>query len=254
MHFDKFLKDMAPLASMVLANAARGYSEKAGFKASGKEAASLADLDLSGDAPHAVNLVGPDIVIITKGDEFTITLECDPDSRDQIRFMLEDGILSILRDGSNPVAQHPATINVTIPKTRKLILAGSGSIRSVGLAKKAEITIAGSGQVQTSKLKLDRLEVSILGTGTYHGSGVVQKLRVTLAGSGDADMAALKTEEAKISIIGSGNAILDSDGEVHAKIMGSGNVTVRGNARCKVKSFGSGTLVCEQRAETGKSG
>ena len=107
--------------------------------------------------------------------------------------------------------------------------------------------------MQTSKLKLDRLEISILGTGTYHGSGVVQKLRLTLAGSGDADMAALKTEEAKISIIGSGNAILDSDGEVHAKIMGSGNVTVRGNARCKVKSFGSGTLVCE-RGETGKSG
>ena len=216
------------------------------FSAHGKEGASLSDLDLAGKLPDTINLLGPDTVRITAGDAFSAALEGDKDAKDAMRFMLEGGELTILRQSDGGCANGRATVNLTMPAPSHLILAGSGAIVCDALAKDAEVTIAGSGGVKTGGIDIEALEVRMIGSGSYRASGKVGRLDLSIAGSGDAKMTKLKVDEAEISIAGSGNVEFRSDGKVNAKIMGSGNVTVRGSARCRIKSFGSGQLTCKR--------
>lgn len=227
MGFEKFLKTLGPVAMMAIAAGAAGRDRGEKFRWNGKEGVKLADLDLSGDMPRDVNLVGPDIVRITRGDDFTIALEGSDEAKDRMRFHYEKGTLSILREGLTGNGSSPATITVTMPAPRKLVLAGSGTIEAEDIA-------------------VDSLDIHIAGSGTCRASGRAEELEVTIAGSGDAELALLMVEEAEITIMGSGDVTFASDGKVDAKIMGSGNITVRGSARCKVKSLGSGTLICER--------
>ena len=61
------------------------------------EGVPLAELDMSGDAPTGVVLAGPDTVLISTGDEFTIDVEGSSEASDRMRFALEDGSLVIHR-------------------------------------------------------------------------------------------------------------------------------------------------------------
>jgi hypothetical protein len=100
-------------------------------------------------------------------------------------------------------------------------MAGSGKITATALARDAEVTIAGSGDIDTPQVNADSLDISIGGSGTYRGAGHAADLEVNIAGSGSAEMAALKADKADISILGSGDAQFASDGTVKASMMGS---------------------------------
>lgn len=247
MRFDKFIKSVAPAIAMAMAAGAKGC-DSAKFSFNGKEGVKLADLDLSGDAPDGVNLMGADIVRIVEGEDFSIALEGDDDAKERMRFVCEDDTLFVLRDRSEDwgASDRKATVTITMPAPRRLVLGGSGKLFSETLAKEAEITIAGSGRIETRGIDVDTLEVSIAGSGRYRANGRAGKLDLSIAGSGDGDLKGLKVGKADVSIAGSGDAVFESDGKVNASIMGSGNVTVRGSATCRVKSFGSGSLTCER--------
>lgn len=132
-----------------------------------------------------------------------------------------------------------------MPPPDSLTAAGSGRIRAETLARDAEITVAGSGDVETRNVAADRLKVTIAGVGTFRAGGTVAKLDLNIAGSGNAPLDSLKADNARIRIAGSGRSSFASDGQVSANIIGSGEVKVRGRATCTVNSTGTGRLVCE---------
>ncbi|WP_338467314.1 head GIN domain-containing protein [Novosphingobium sp. ZN18A2] len=210
----------------------------------------LSQLDLSGKAPGEVALLGPDAVNITEGKKLAIDVTGDDDAKNRLRFKIDDGTLSIAREkGFFSNSEGVATINLTMPAPRKLVMAGSGKVTAAAMkGEKASIVIAGSGKVSVAKIKADRLKVDVAGSGSVNGSGNVKTLKMTIAGSGDADLSGLSAESADVNIAGSGDARFASDGDVSAKIMGSGEVRVAGRATCTVKSMGSGKLVCENGA------
>lgn len=247
MRFGKIVRTLGPVVAMAMAVGASGC-KGARFHAD-EEGVPLAELDLSGDAPDSVNLVGPDIVRITEGDNFTIALEGDDEAKDRMRFVFKDHAISIMREDESWDDTGKATVTITMPGPRSIVIAGSGTLYSFGLAADSEVTIAGSGTAETMDIDVERLEVNIAGSGTYRAAGTAGKLELNIAGSGEGELAGLKVGDAEINIAGSGDATFSSDGNVKANIMGSGDVTVRGEAKCRVSSFGSGTLTCE-RGET----
>ncbi|WP_336979175.1 head GIN domain-containing protein [Altererythrobacter fulvus] len=247
MRLNKFLKSVGPVIAMAMAAGVAGC-DGAKFSVNGTKGVPLAELDLSGKAPEEIALLGPDIVRITPGEDFTIALEGDTQAKERMRFLLQDGRLSVMRDASMMQDNNRATVTVTMPAPKRLVLAGSGNIFAEHLARTSEVTIVGSGMIETLGIDVDSLEAEIAGSGSYRASGVAKVLDLSIAGSGDADLAELKVANAEISIAGSGDASFASDGTVKAKIMGSGNVTVRGSATCKVQSLGSGSLRCERGA------
>lgn len=215
----------------------------------------LPELDMDGAAPTKLVLAGPDNVVVTEGDQLAITVSGDQAAIDALRFNLEDGTLGIMRDKSWK-GRGTATVAVTMPAAREIVLAGSGDIKASAMVDDAEVNIAGSGSVAIDRVDSRSLEVNVMGAGTLTAAGEADRLDFNVAGSGALRARALKVERAEINIAGSGGGEFASDGKVEARIAGSGDVIVYGRADCSVTAMGSGTVRCRpadgaQAASTG---
>jgi hypothetical protein len=253
MGFKHVLKAVAPVVALAIAGGLSGC-DKANFNFNGEEGKELADLDLSGDAPSEVSLMGPDTVDIRDGEKLAIQVEGSDEARERMRFVLKDGSLGILRQNGNWGDSEVANVIVTMPAPAKLNLAGSGKMSAASVSDQPEVNVAGSGILTLASVNARKIEVNIAGSGTLKAAGSADKLELNVMGSGTADMGTLKAGSANINVAGSGKATFASDGDVNANIVGSGDVTVRGRARCKVHTVGSGSLVCESGTEeTGKA-
>ena len=248
MGFKHMLKAIAPVVALAIAGSLAGCGDS-DVKLNGKEGVPLSELDLSGEAPSEVVLLGPDKVDIRDGEKLAIEVEGADEARERMRFVLDDGSLGILRDKSHWNDSGTATVIVTMPAAAKLTLAGSGEMRAASVSDRPEINVLGSGKLDLPSVAAARLEVNLAGSGTLTAAGSADSLELNVMGSGNARMDALKAAKASVNVAGSGNATFASDGDVDANIMGSGNVTVRGRAKCKVKTMGSGHLVCEDGGE-----
>lgn len=223
-----------------------GACDGATFEVGGMKGVPLAQLDLSQKAPDEITLLGPDNVHVVQGEKLAITVSGKDDAKDRLRFVLKDGKLSIGREGWKIGGSDDlATVEVTVPAARRLVMAGSGTMRADVLQGDAtSVSIAGSGDIAVPAIDTQELKVEVIGSGDLKAGGKTKSLKISIAGSGAADLAALSAEEAKVEIAGSGDARFASDGQVKADIMGSGSVTVKGRAQCKVNAMGSGTLTC----------
>jgi hypothetical protein len=243
------IKDIArTLAGIAVAALALLLSacEGATIEMEGMKGMRLAELDLTAKAPEEITLLGPDTVHVIEGDTLAIKVDGEQDAKDRLRFVLKDGKLAIGREGWKIGVNDLATIEVTVPSVRRLVMAGSGTIRADTLRGDAtSVSIAGSGDIDVPAIDTKELKVDVIGSGDLKASGKARSLKVSIAGSGTADLAGLSAEEARIDVAGSGDTSFASDGQVTANIVGSGTVRVKGRAQCKVTTMGSGSLVCE---------
>jgi len=250
MWLERMVRAVGPVIGLAIAaraaNCGAGRFEFNGERFDSSQNVKLAELDLSEDPPQEVQLLGPDRVQIRIGETFAVEVEGDNEARDALRFLRGSKALSIMREPGGWNSSGQAIVTITIPVLSKVSVAGSGDILASGLADDAAVVIAGSGQVEASALRVQRLAVTIAGSGNFIASGTAAKLALNVAGSGMAAMDGLKVEQARIEIAGSGDSRFACDGEVLARILGSGSVTVRGSAKCSVRSLGSGRLVCER--------
>lgn len=253
----KIFKGIAPIAALAFGATLTGC-DGVNIRIGDEEGVPLSELDMSGEAPTAVAMLGPDTVIITEGKVLDIDVEGDQAVVDAIRFSLDDDTLGVMRDNDFRNEKGRAIIRVTMPAPRELSMAGSGRIEAASMAGDAEVNMAGSGAIALDNISAKALEVNMAGSGTISGSGNTERLELNILGSGEVKMDGLTTGEAEISIAGSGRAAFASDGKVEANIAGSGTVRVIGRATCEVHAMGSGKVICETgnaQADTGaKSG
>lgn len=242
MKLHKIFKGLAPIAALAGAALVSGC-DGVNIQIGDKEGVPLADLDLAGKAPTELVLASPDEVIVTEGDTLDIAVSGDDEVVDSLRFSLDDDTLGIHRE-KNWKGNGIATVRVTMPSLRAIVLAGSGTVQAASMRGKAEVTVAGSGSVKVTDMAAERLDATIAGSGDLEASGTADSLDLTIAGSGEARMAGLTVERADVSVAGSGDAEFASDGKVEANIVGSGDITVNGRANCTVSAMGSGKLNC----------
>ncbi|MGB3166295.1 MAG: head GIN domain-containing protein [Alteraurantiacibacter sp.] len=244
MRFEKLLKAVGPFVAMAAATALTGC-DGMDVKFNGEDGVPLSDLDITGTPPTGVALGGPDIVIVTTGDDFAIDVDGTDEAADRMRFALADGMLGIGRARGNSGKGDVATINITLPAVSSIAIGGSGRIKADRLHGEADIAVGGSGRAEVASVESDRLDVVIGGSGSATARGRVERLDISIGGSGIADLAQLYAENAEVSIGGSGSARFASNGRVNANIGGSGDVRVRGTAECTQSTVGSGRLICE---------
>jgi hypothetical protein len=176
MGFKHVLKAVAPVVALAIAGSLAGC-DKANVNFNGEEGKELADLDLSGEAPSEVNLLGPDTVDIRDGEKLAIQVEGSAEAKERMRFVLKDGSLGILRRNGTWGDNQTATVIVTMPAPAKLNVAGSGDAT---FASDGDVNanIMGSGDV-TVKGRA-RCKVHTIGSGSL----------VCESGSAEADKAA----------------------------------------------------------------
>lgn len=196
---------------------------------------------------EGLTLAGPDNVIFTTSDSFSIRAEGDSDAVGRLRYKITNGQIKIGREnrGSSWGDSGKATVYVSAPLLKSAKLAGSGDLDIDAMTTEAtKLSIAGSGDIKVAKLETASLSSKIAGSGNLNLAGSADSLDVSIAGSGDISGKDLTADTAKISIAGSGNVEFSSDGSVNAKVMGSGDVRVHGDAKCKSKAMGSGDITC----------
>lgn len=230
-------------AAVALALAASACGSNMHISIGDDEGVPLADLDMSGEAPTKLALASPDKVVIVQGDRLDIKVSGDAEAIEALRFNLEEGRLGIMRERDSKI-DGKATVAVTMPAARELMLAGSGNIEAPSMVDRAEVNIAGSGNVAVAKVSAERLDVNVMGSGTLSAAGTAERLDFNVAGSGKLAARGLKVERAEVNIAGSGGGEFASDGRVNAHVAGSGDVTVYGRADCKITALGSGKLRC----------
>lgn len=249
----KILKGFAPVAALAIGALATSGCDGVNISINGDKGVPLAELDTSGAPPTSLVLAGPDTVVVTDGENLKIDVEGDAEAVETLRFTLDDETLGVMRDKDSRGIDGRATVRVTMPSPKSIMLAGSGGIAAQSLAGKADVTIAGSGRVDVAHITADSLDVNVMGSGTFTAAGTAESLDLNVAGSGSSDMSGLKVERADINIAGSGDGSFASDGKVEANIMGSGTINVIGRATCSVHAMGSGKLRCTagETKETG---
>lgn len=196
---------------------------------------------------EGVTLAGPDNVVFTTGDGYSIRAEGDADVIKELRYKISGDQIKIGREskGLSWKDGGKATVYVSAPSLRSVKLAGSGDMEVDQMtAESTKLSIAGSGNINVAKIKTVSLDSKIAGSGTLSVAGTATEVDVSVAGSGDMNGKNLKTDNASISIAGSGDVELSSDGSVSAKVMGSGDIRVHGDAKCKSRAMGSGDITC----------
>jgi len=245
MRVSGMFRKFRPIAVLAVAVGLSGC-DRVEVNFNGEDGVPLAALDLSGDPPDSLALAGPDDVVVTTGDEFTIAVEGSDAATERMRFVLSDGTLAITRTDSRSNDNESATVNITMPAPSEIAVLGSGRVTADTMSSDSEIRIAGSGAANISEIDSDQLEIEIAGSGRAVVAGSTERLEIDILGSGTADLAGLQADQAEVNIAGSGDVSFASDGTVEASIAGSGDVRVRGSASCTLDSTGSGRLICEE--------
>lgn len=231
---------LAAFTALAAATALAGC-DGADVEINGQKGVPLSEIELAGPPPSEVFLASGDTVILTEGDTFAIKVEGA--GTDTLRFVRDKELIGITREeGWN--GDSKATIRITMPAPKELVIGGSGTIQAPALASEADINIGGSGTVEFGKFEGQTLGINIGGSGKVTGSGTAKELEILIGGSGDVVMPGLKADQAEVTIGGRGDVAFASDGTVEANIGGSGDVRVAGNAKCTINAMGSGTLTC----------
>ncbi len=231
---------LAPAALIALAIPLAGC-DGADIEINGQKGVPLSDIEIAGAPPSKVFLASGDTVILTEGDTFAIKVEGS--GTEGLRFVRDSELIGITRE-EGWKGETNATIRITMPAPKEVVIGGSGTVKAQGLASEADINIGGSGLVEFGSIAAQRLGINIGGSGTVRGAGTTKELEVLIGGSGEVELAGLKADTAEVTIGGAGDIAFASDGTVEANIMGAGDVTVTGTAKCTVNAVGSGALNC----------
>src|SRR3569832_1165956 len=139
MGFKHVLKAVAPVVALAIAGGLAGC-DNADVRVNGKEGVPLVELDLSGEAPCEVTLLGPDTVDIRDGEKLSIEVEGSDEAKERMRFVLDNGSLGILRKHSDWSGGGTATVIGTVPAPAKLTVAGSGKMTADSVSDRPEAT------------------------------------------------------------------------------------------------------------------
>ncbi len=141
---------------------------------------------------------------------------------------------------SNGTAQF--TVNAAA--LRAAAIAGSGGITVDKVNGDFEGEISGSGDMRLPAVTGGRIVFGVAGSGEVHAAGKADSVEISIAGSGDVDTRELAARTADVSIAGSGNVAANASETAEVSIMGSGDVDLTGGAKCTVSKAGSGNVHC----------
>ena len=135
-------------------------------------------------------------------------------------------------------------VYVTVPKLTKIVVDGSGSIKSENSFKGEimEIELNGSGNLWLD-LQVKELETELNGSGDVQLKGSTKQHDIYLDGSGDIMADQMTSDVVDIKVNGSGDVQVDVSYEINVKVNGSGDVYYKGKVK-KISSDinGSGNL------------
>jgi hypothetical protein len=198
-----------------------------------------------------IQALGPQDVVITYGEELSVSSKGEPLALSLFKPRVENGRLILAPEdgfdwGSSWENLRGATFYVTMPKLEAVDLAGSGDISIDRVeGERFSGTVAGEGELSIAGLEVEEADFSISGSGNIVAAGNAARARVSIGGAGEVKAAALHSTNASITIGGFGDVDLTVAEEARISINGAGDVDISGPGRCSVTRYGIGEVTCQ---------
>lgn len=177
---------------------------------------------------------------------------------------VKNGALNVGFKKNTRVSYNKLEIRISSPTLNVLNLAGSGDVELVNGLKTDDlkISVAGSGDVEGSRIVCTDLTISIAGSGDIECDDITcDNLKASVAGSGDMKLKNVTANFTQASVAGSGTAILSgSTQEAEYSVAGSGDLFASDFVarRASATVSGSGDIKCHAtdflKARTSGSG
>lgn len=190
-----------------------------------------------------IDVSGPFDLVVTCGEEQTVTITIDDNLMDLISTNVRRGVLKIKCEESFS-AHRRSKIEISVPALEALSLHGSGNVR-VRAAKgdKIDFSIRGSGEIEVVDIDAELLSISISGSGEFVAVGKATEVEARVSGSGDIDLRDLIADDANVRVSGSGDVEVYARKSFSGRVSGSGDIRIHGNPkRFREKVSGSGDI------------
>lgn len=148
-------------------------------------------------------------VFVTVGDKQSVEITFDDNLIEHVLTKVRGKTLKIYSEESFN-SRHNCRVEITVT-----------SIESVKLS--------GSGDVEVFNLNQDYFEYSVSGSGDMRAEGKVKDLEITVSGSGDIDTRDLIAEDAMVTVSGSGDVKVFASQSLDAYVAGSGDISYYGD-------------------------
>lgn len=132
--------------------------------------------------------------------------------------------------------------HISVDELEQITISGSGNIETDGLkADDLKIQISGSSKGDMA-IEVKSLDINISGSGKFVFSGKARNQEINISGSGNVDGEKLKSEDAAFTINGSGKGIVNASDTLDVNINGSGDIKYLGSPSIDKQISGSGKV------------
>jgi len=195
---------------------------------------------------NRVSLGGSGELILTQGDDESLTVEADDNIMEYIKTEVGGRTLALGLDSDGKSISTTRRIRFTL-MVKNLVgleLSGSGRVHAGGIdTDRLDVDVSGSGTMDIDSLVAETLKVSISGSGRVElETGEVNKQDIEMSGSSRFRADKLRSQEASIEISGSGSAVVWAQESLEVSISGSGDVEYYGQPRVTQQVSGSGSI------------
>ncbi|WP_426062058.1 head GIN domain-containing protein [Hymenobacter sp. B1770] len=210
----------------------------------GKDKADPMDQEIRIDSFEGLEIKAGSTVVLTEGSTQKVELRgADENTLKQLRTGVDNGTWKVEFDGNAP-DQDRMTIEVTMPRLRRLILTGPSTVRGTNPFTFSDVSIVntGSGSISLG-LVATGVNVEVKGSGPIELVGTTAAQNVIVTGSGFYRGFGLSSANADAMVSGSGNAEVWATSALRAVVQGSGNVRYQGRPVITASTPGSGRVI-----------
>ena len=192
----------------------------------------------------SVALSGLGQVIITQGDEESLTIETDDNLMRHIESNVRNGTLELgLARNTIPVPSQSIIFRVSVPDLTALDSSGAGLFEIDKLdTDRLKVTLSGAGDIKVDSLSATDLAVKISGAGNVDLAGQVGTQEIDMSGLGNYSAPDLESQTASVRISGAGGAVIWAQDTLDVEISGAGNVEYYGSPAVTKDISGAGRL------------
>jgi hypothetical protein len=195
---------------------------------------------------NRVSLTGAGRIIVTQGDEESLTVEAEDNIMPYIKTEVQDGTLIL---GFTDEAKHkefrvtkPIKFYLSMKEVVGLDISGPGDIHVPSLhTNQLEIVVNMGGDVSVDSLTAEELVVRLTGRASVEVAGQVVEQNISLAG-GSYRAAKLESQVGTVEVKNLGNASVWATETLDVQISGGGNVEYYGHPRITQKVTGRAKL------------
>lgn len=192
-------------------------------------------------------------LVITQGEQESLTIETHPDVLPQIKTEVKSGTLDIRIGGSwmdklghaisTSFTRQWIKYNLTVKKLTGLEIAGAVRVNASDIeTDRLALKLGGAGQVNIESLSAEVLEVDLPGTGAIKVSGKVGEQRIAMSGAGSYSAPKLESRRATVDLRGAGQATIWAIEDLDVAIRGLGSVKYYGTPTVKKSVSGLGAV------------